>query len=91
LNDLYRHRWISVLWQNNQLTLFENERLTEKIELDIEYFANTNALPTVLEMVLHGMGMGVALLPELVLKQAITNERPLGCCRHIRDANGHFI
>ncbi|VAW53252.1 Transcriptional regulator, LysR family [hydrothermal vent metagenome] len=71
LDDLYQHRWISTLWQNNTLTLFNKKEPTKKITLDIKYFANTNTLPSVLEMLLYDMG--IALLPELVLKQVLAS------------------
>lgn len=71
LEDLYQQRWISTLWQNNNLTVYEQNSPSEKIELDIKYFAKTNTLPTVLEMLTHDMGM--ALLPEFVLQESITN------------------
>ncbi|MFK5948392.1 MAG: LysR family transcriptional regulator [Methylococcales bacterium] len=70
IEDLYQHRWISTLWQNNNITIYNNESPSDKIELDVDYFAKSNTLPTVLEMLLHDMGM--ALLPEFVLQESIT-------------------
>ena len=66
LEDLKQHRWISAPWQTDQINLYRNDSLAEKIELQIVFFAQTNTLPSTVEMALHGMGM--ILLPEFAVQ-----------------------
>lgn len=64
IEALEGHRWILTPWQQNVLSLHRSSDLSERIDLQIKFAAETNTLPTALEMVLSGMGM--ALLPEFV-------------------------
>jgi len=73
LDDLKQQRWISTLWQKNRISLYKNAELTKAIPLEIEYFSETNTLPTAVQMVLHDMG--VALLPEYAVQKYINDGR----------------
>ena len=75
LDDLTKQRWIAAPWQNESLSLYKNSKLSDKIELNVNFCAHTNTLPTVLEMVINDMG--VALLPEFVLQNALANGQVL--------------
>jgi len=75
LDDLAEQRWIAAPWQSESLSIFKNEKLTDKIAFNVHFCAHTNTLPTVLEMVINDMG--VALLPEFVLQNALANGQVL--------------
>jgi len=68
--DLSKHRIIATSWQKNALTIYRNNTPTEKIFVDLNYFAKTNTLPSALEMTLHSMG--VALLPVFVIQSEVS-------------------
>ena len=65
-DDLLNHQLIATPWQTGLLAIYKNKALSEKISINVEYFAKTNTLSSALEMVLQGMG--VALLPEFVIQ-----------------------
>lgn len=69
--DLHGQRFIATAWQNEVVEVFHNSEQAEKVILDVKVFARTNTLPSVLEMARNGMG--VALLPEFVLKSSLAN------------------
>ena len=73
LDDLKHQRWISTPWQKNKVSLYEVTELTKAFPLEIEFFAETNTLPTAVEMVLNDMG--VALLPEFTVQNYINDGR----------------
>jgi len=68
-DDLSSHRMIAAPWQSTSLSLYKESALSESIAVEINYFAKTNTLPSVLEMVRQGMG--IALLPEFVVQQSL--------------------
>ncbi len=70
LNELSKHRWISAPGQDSHLIAYSND---DEITFSVTSFADTNTLPTALEMVLHGMG--VSLLPEFIVQQALSQGR----------------
>ena len=67
--DLKLQRWISTSWQKNKVSLYKSAELTKAIQIDVEYYSETNTLPTAIEMVLNDMG--VALLPEFTVQKYI--------------------
>lgn len=71
LEQLQGHPFIATSWQKSPMTVHSNHDLNEGIPLEVNFFANTNTLPSTLEMVLHHMG--VALLPEFTLQSAFAN------------------
>ncbi|MEH6345236.1 MAG: LysR family transcriptional regulator [Bermanella sp.] len=71
LEQLQDHQLIATSWQKSPITVHNNHDLNEGIPLEVNFFANTNTLPSTLEMVLHHMG--VALLPEFTLQSAFAN------------------
>ena len=73
IDDLSKHRIIATPWQSSPLAVYRNNAPIEKNSVNINYFAKTNTFPSVLEMVLHHMG--VALLPEFVLQSEFTAGR----------------
>lgn len=73
LQDLTSQRWIAAPWQNGPVKLFKNSKLSEQFELDVKFCAQTNTLPSALEMVINDMG--IALLPEFVLQTELANGR----------------
>ena len=73
LHDLTSQRWIAAPWQNGTVKLFKNSKLSEQLELDVHFCAQTNTLPSALEMVINDMG--IALLPEFVLQTELANGR----------------
>ena len=73
LEDLQQHRWIPAPWQKQTLSIYENNATSKKIELNVKFSAETNTLPTALEMVLNDMGM--ALLPAFFLQDELASGR----------------
>lgn len=73
LQDLTSQRWIAAPWQNGPVKLFKNSKISEPLELDVHFCAQTNTLPSALEMVINDMG--IALLPEFVLQTELANGR----------------
>ncbi len=69
LDHLHDHHFIATSWRKNPLTLYKNEHLSEKIAVEVNFFANTNTLPSALEMVLHHMG--ITLLPEFTIQNQL--------------------
>ena len=69
LLQLQEHNLIATSWQKSPMALYSNHDLTEKISLDMNFFANTNTLPSALEMALHDMG--IVLLPEFTIQSAL--------------------
>jgi len=69
LKELQQHKYIASNWQKGQITLISAQQKTEQYLL-LEHCAQTNNLPTLLEMTLADMG--IALIPEFVSKQAIS-------------------
>ena len=68
LEQLHDHNIIATSWQKKPLAVYGNHDLTEKIALDVNFFANTNTLPSTLEMALNHMG--IVLLPEFTVQSA---------------------
>ncbi len=73
LEDLQQHRWIPAPWQKQMLSIYENHAASNKIDVEVKFSAETNTLPTALEMVLNGMGM--ALLPAFFLQAELASGR----------------
>jgi DNA-binding transcriptional LysR family regulator len=71
IEDLPEHKFIATSWQKNLLTLYKNNNFDDKNHVEIEFFAQTDTLPSALTIVLHGMG--IALLPEFSIQSALTN------------------
>jgi DNA-binding transcriptional LysR family regulator len=69
--ELIAHKLIATSWQNSPLPIYRNDTLDKKELIKINYIAKSNTLPSVLEMVLHDIG--IALLPELVIQSALAN------------------
>ena len=69
LDHLQDHHFIATSWRKKPLTLYKNEHLSEKIAVEVNFFANTNTLPSALEMVLHHMG--ITLLPEFTIQNQL--------------------
>ncbi len=70
-DDLLKHRIVAAPWQTRSLAVYKDNALSVNTPIDIKYFAQTNTLPSALEMVLQGMG--ISLLPEFTIQTAITN------------------
>ena len=70
-DDLPLHDLIATPWQSSPLTLYKNDKPTESIPVDVKYHVKANTMPSVLEIVLSGMG--IALLPEFAVRSHITN------------------
>lgn len=68
LMDLQQHKYIASSWQKGQLTLIDRQKEVEST-LTLQHFAQTNNLPTLVEMTLADMG--IALIPEFISKQEI--------------------
>lgn len=73
IDDLNKHQIIATSWQRGFLTIYKNSILSEKMLVNLDYFAKTNTLPNAFEMVLYDMG--VALLPEFVIQSAFASGR----------------
>ena len=71
LSQLQDHRIIGNSWQKSPLTVYNQQAPTEKRPLEINFFANTNTLPSALEMVLHHMG--ITLLPEFTIQKELAS------------------
>ncbi|EPJ46994.1 MAG: LysR family transcriptional regulator [Osedax symbiont Rs2] len=71
LQQLQEHQLIATSWQKSPLALYSNHDLTVKITLEVKFFANTNTLPSALEMALHDMG--IVLLPEFTIQSALAS------------------
>lgn len=69
LAALQHHKYIASRWQKGQHRLIDKQQKAEQVLL-LEHYAQTNNLPTLMEMTLADMG--VALLPEFVSRQAIS-------------------
>jgi len=71
LHQLQDHNLIATSWQKSPLAVYSNHELTKKISLDVNFFANTNTLPSALEMARHDMG--IVLLPEFTVQSAFAS------------------
>jgi len=71
LHQLQEHNIIATSWQKSPLAVYNNHDMTKKIALDVSFFANTNTLPSALEMALHDMG--IVLLPEFSIQSAFAS------------------
>jgi DNA-binding transcriptional LysR family regulator len=69
IKDLTSHQVIATSWQKRNLDIFENNDFYQKQSLQLDYFAQANTLPSVLEFILQGMG--IALLPEFAVQSAL--------------------
>lgn len=72
-SDLSQHRIIATSWQTNKLTIYKNNDFAEKHIVTPNYIAKSNTLPSVVDMVLHEMG--VALLPHFVIQSEFATGR----------------
>ena len=70
LTELQQHKYIASNWQKDQLTLIDKQQKLEQTLL-LKHCAQTNNLPTLMEMTLADMG--IALIPEFISKQAISH------------------
>ncbi|MCP4598905.1 LysR family transcriptional regulator [Neptuniibacter sp.] len=73
LDDVMKQRWISAPWQRTPITLRNKRDLGDELQLDLHSTLETNTLTSTLDMVLREMG--IALLPEFVLKNEFKNGR----------------
>jgi DNA-binding transcriptional LysR family regulator len=71
LEQLKEHRFIANSWQKSPLTIYHHQAPSEGSPLEVDFFANTNTLPSTLEMVLHNMG--TTLLPEFTIQSALAS------------------
>lgn len=69
IEELKNHQVIATSWQKKTLEVFENNNFSSKQSVQIDYFAQANTLPSVLEFILQDMG--IALLPEFVIQSAL--------------------
>jgi len=69
--DLSRVNVIATSWQKSTLDIYKNDDHLNKQVLAISFYAKANTLPGALAMV--SQGMGVALLPELVIQKLVTS------------------
>ncbi len=86
-NDLIEHKFIATQWQHDVLQLFDNKQ-ADKYQLKIEHCAKTNTLATVLDMVLHDMG--VALIPEFLAQSELASGRLIRALPEIQGRAWHF-
>ena len=70
-SHLQDHQVIATSWQKSPFTLYNNPDFSEKISIDLNFFANTNTQPCALEMVLHNMG--IAMFPEFTIQKPMAN------------------
>ena len=70
LDDLAQHRWIATSWQSRNMPIWHRET-QEKSMITLNQFAQTNTLPSALEMALNHMG--IVLLPDVVAKPLFKN------------------
>lgn len=70
-DDLQLHNLIATPWQSSPLSLYKNDKPAESIPIDVKYHIKANTMPSVLEIVLSGMG--IALLPEFAVRSHIAN------------------
>lgn len=73
VEDLQQHRWIPAPWQRHKLSIYKNNSTSKNIDINVKFAAETNTLPTTLEMVLNDMGM--ALLPAFYLQTELASGR----------------
>jgi len=69
IEDLHQHQVIAAPWQKKTLNVYNNNNLVDEQSIKLTYFAQTNTLPSVLELI--SQDMGIALLPEFVIDSAI--------------------
>ncbi len=70
-DDLPLHDLIATAWQSSPLSLYKNDKPAESIPIEVKYHIKANTMPSVLEIVLSGMG--IALLPEFAVRSHIAN------------------
>ena len=70
-DNLPLHDLIATAWQSSPLSLYKNDKPAESIPVDVKYHIKANTMPSVLEIVLSGMG--IALLPEFAVRSHIAN------------------
>jgi len=71
LEQLQDHNIIATSWQKQSLAIYNTHELAEKIALDVNFYANTNTLPSTLAMAINHMG--IVLLPEFTVQSAFAN------------------
>jgi DNA-binding transcriptional LysR family regulator len=69
LEELHNHQVIATPWQKRNLALFKKSSPSDQQSLTLNYFSQTNTMPSVLEFILQDMG--IALLPEFVIQSAL--------------------
>lgn len=67
LKQLQHHNFIVMPWQKSVLNVVKNDQWQT---IEVNCFAKTNTLPSALELIVNGMGVG--LLPEFVVKPLLT-------------------
>lgn len=73
LEDVEKQRWISAPWQRSAISLCKKDNPTETHLLELHRFLESNTLTGTLEMTIREMG--IALLPEFVLKKSFKDGR----------------
>ncbi len=88
LKDLNDHQVIATSWQKRTLDVFENNSPSEQRSVQINYFAKANTLPSVLAFILQDMG--IALLPEFVVKSALAKSELIRALPNYRGKHWPF-
>ncbi|MBV1910454.1 MAG: LysR family transcriptional regulator [Kangiellaceae bacterium] len=71
MKDLQSLKWLQTPWQSNKIILHNDDLLTQQQSIDVAFFAQSNTLPTTIEMLSHDMG--VALIPEFSVQDLLAN------------------
>lgn len=71
LEQLSQHKFVITPWQSNQLEFYKDNQFENILDISVKFSAQTNALPSAIEMVCKGMGLG--LLPKFSLQEKILN------------------
>jgi len=87
VDQLSKHQFIASPWQYNPLHLFDNTYQKKKL-IHINHRAKANTLPTLLEMLLNDMGVG--LYPEFLALPYLTNGRLMRVLPKTRGRAWHF-
>ncbi|WP_432463755.1 LysR family transcriptional regulator [Agarivorans sp. QJM3NY_33] len=87
VEQLIEQQFIATPWQHDELQLFDNNQANKR-QVKVTHHARVNTLATVLEMVLHDMG--IAFFPEFLAQSHLANGRIIRVLPEVRGKAWHF-
>jgi len=86
MDDLLNHKFIATPWQQDVIKFFDEKK--NEFEFPLPHYAKTNNLTTVLEMIIHDMG--IALFPEFLAQSELANGQLIHVLPKVQGRAWHF-